>query len=318
MKQTNIELYEKVFLIRYAEERIIELYPDDYMKTPMHMSMGGDAIASGVCQALEPDDQVLGTYRSHALYLAKTDETDNFFLEMYGKKSDIANGRSGSMHLSSLDRGLLCCSAIVGSTVPMAVGAAFANKYKENGVVVAAFFGDGATDEGVFWESINFACLKQLPILFVYEDNDIAVHSFNKARQGFKTLTKIVAQYNINVFEEIAVDPERVYNTTKTALEIMKVTHQPSFVRFSYHRYLEHVGISEDYTAGYRIKEDYKEWYDNDPVKIQRKKLIALGVSDDEIQNIENRIRCRVNESVKLAEKGEFVEVADLCKGVYY
>lgn len=317
MEKLNLELYKKVFLIRRTEEKIIELYPENDMKSPMHMSMGEEAIVSGVCQALGSEDQVLGTYRSHALYLAKTSETDNFFLEMYGKKSEIANGKNGSMHLCNLDYELLCCSAIVGSTIPVALGAAFANKYNNNENIVAVFFGDGAADEGSFWESINFACLKQLPILFVYEDNGIAVHTPNKTRQGFESITEIIAQYNMNVFEKSTTDPEIVYNIAKNAIETMKANKNPSFVKFSYHRYLEHVGIKEDYDAGYRKKEDYKEWYGNDPIKLQREKLRFLGVSEKKIRSIENEIDQKIDRSIWIAEKEEFLSGAELYKGVY-
>ena len=317
MEKINLELYKKVFLIRRAEEKIIELYPENDMKVPMHMSMGEEAIVSGVCQALDSEDQVFGTYRSHALYLAKTSETDNFFLEMYGKKSEIANGKNGSMHLCSLDHELLCCSAIVGSTIPVALGAAFANKYTNSGKIVAVFFGDGATDEGSFWESINFACLKQLPILFVFEDNGIAVHTPNKARKGFESIMKIIAQYNMSVFEESTTDPEIIYNIAKNAIETMKANKTPSFVRFSYHRYLEHVGINEDYNAGYRKKEDYKEWYANDPIKLQREKLRFIGVSEKEIRRIESEIGQQIDQSIRIAKKEEFLSGAELYKGVY-
>jgi len=317
MKRINLELYKKIFFIRRAEERIIELYPEDDMKCPMHMSMGEEAIVSGVCQVLGSEDQAFGTYRSHALYLAKTRETDNLFLEMYGKKSEIANGKNGSMHLCSLDHGLLCCSAIVGSTIPVALGAAFANKYKKNSKIVAVFFGDGATDEGVFWESINFASLNQLPILFVCEDNGIAVHTFNKKRQGFRSLTKIVDQYDMNVFEKSTTDPEIIYNITKKAIETMGANNKPSFIKFSYHRYLEHVGINEDYSCGHRKKEDYEEWYSNDPVILQRKKLICLGVSSKEIQKLENEIDRQIDQSIRIAKRAEFASGTELYTGVY-
>ncbi len=113
MTSLNLELYRKMYLIRKSEETIQEYYPQDDMKTPMHMSMGEEAIVAGVVGALKSEDQVLGTYRSHALYLAKTGETDLFFAEMYGKATGMAQGKSGSMHLSAPQKGLLCCSAIV-------------------------------------------------------------------------------------------------------------------------------------------------------------------------------------------------------------
>ena len=128
------------------------------MKTPMHMSTGAEAICAGVCQALRPQDQVIGTYRTHGIYLAKTGETDRFFAEMYGRATGMAKGKAGSMHLTAPEAGLICTSAIVGTTIPVALGAAYANRQNAQDRVVAVFFGDGAIDEGVFWESINIAC----------------------------------------------------------------------------------------------------------------------------------------------------------------
>ena len=190
----NVRLYEKMYLIRKAEEAIQEYYPEDDMKTPMHMSMGEEAIVAGVCEALDPEDQVLGTYRSHALYLAKTSETNRFFAEMYGKATGVARGKAGSMHLSSFEHGLLCSSAIVASSIPVALGVAFANKYKNRNKKVVVFFGDGAVDEGSFWESVNFAGLKKLPLLFVCEDNGLAVHTRREDRQGYSSINKVISQ----------------------------------------------------------------------------------------------------------------------------
>jgi len=151
----HLELYKKMCLIRKAEEAIIKNYPSDEMKTPMHMSMGEEAIVVGVCQSLGPKSQTFGTYRSHALYLATSQDTDGFFAEMYGKKTGVVKGKGGSMHLSYPEKGLMATSAVVASTIPAAVGSAYANKYLKNGKIVGIFFGDGAVDEGVFWESLN-------------------------------------------------------------------------------------------------------------------------------------------------------------------
>ncbi|MHB9127870.1 MAG: thiamine pyrophosphate-dependent enzyme [Candidatus Humimicrobiaceae bacterium] len=165
MKQPNINiaLYKTMYMIRRTEEVIQYHYLEDEMKTPMHMSMGEEAIATGVCHALKPEDQILGSYRNHGIYIAKTQETDKFFAEMYGKVTGTSKGKAGSMHLLAPGSGLVCTSAIVGSSIPVAIGFAFANKYSKNNKIAAVFFGDGAIDEGVFWESLNFACLKKLP-----------------------------------------------------------------------------------------------------------------------------------------------------------
>ena len=142
MLNLNLELYKKLYLIRRAEERIRQHYMEDEMKTPMHMSMGEEAIAVGVCHALKAEDQVFGSYRSHAIYLAKTQNTDDFFAEMYGKDTALLKGKGGSMHMCAPDSGFMGTSAIVASIIPVAVGAAFANKQKGNGKLVAVFFGD--------------------------------------------------------------------------------------------------------------------------------------------------------------------------------
>ena len=132
MKELNLALYKKLYLIRKSEEEICDRYMQDEMKTPMHMSMGEEAIVSGICHALSQQDRVLGTYRTHALYLAKTGETDQFFAEMYGKSTGMIRGKGGSMHLIAPDAGLISTSAIVATGIPVGVGASFANKVKKN------------------------------------------------------------------------------------------------------------------------------------------------------------------------------------------
>jgi TPP-dependent pyruvate/acetoin dehydrogenase alpha subunit len=217
MSDLSWNLYRDLFLCREAEEAIIREYLSDEMKTPMHMSMGAEAIAAGVCRALGPQGQVVGTYRSHAIYLCRTGETDLFFAEMYGKASGMGHGKGGSMHLSAPDSGLIGTSAIVASGLPVAVGAAFANRQKNNGKVVAVFFGDGAVDEGVFWESVNAACLWRLPVLFVCEDNGLAVHTASSARRGYQDLPTILSQFNCKVFRDDTTDVERIHALARAA-----------------------------------------------------------------------------------------------------
>lgn len=306
-----------MYLIRKSEEMIQKYYAEDKMKTPMHMSMGEEAIVSGVVGALEPDDQVLGTYRSHALYLAKTGETDQFFAEMYGKETGMALGKSGSMHLSAPEKGLLCCSAIVASSIPIAMGAAYANKYKKNGKRVAVFFGDGATDEGVFWETVNFACLKKLPILFVCEDNGFAVHTPREHRHGFSSLTQVVSKFDCNVFEEKSTDPEVIYRTTQKALAAMEQSEKPCLLRLHYYRYLEHVGINEDFDAGYRPKGDYLEWLKVDPIRLQREKLLQMGFPVKQIEELELTIDEQIARSTNFAAESAFADVSELHRGVF-
>lgn len=317
LHELNMGLYRTMYLIRHAEESILEHYPGDGMKTPMHMSMGEEAIVAGVCQALDPTDQVLGTYRSHALYLAKTGETDRFFSEMYGKAGGTADGKAGSMHLSAPDAGLLGCSAIVSSSIPVAMGAAFANKYRKNGRKVATFFGDGATDAGVFWESLNFAALKALPILFICEDNDLAVHTRKHQRQGFKDICAVAAQYEVNVLDEHSTDVSVIHGRVCEALAMMAENGKPCFLRFHYYRYLEHCGVQEDFAAGYRCREEILPWLEKDPVLTQRAKLLEIGIAPETVREVECAVEGMVAASIKRAEDLPFAPAEVAGQGVF-
>ena len=318
MREINIELYKKAYLIRKTQVKICENYKENEMKNPIHTSMGEEAIASGVCQALNHEDQIFGSCRGHGIYLARTCETDGFFAELYGKKTGVAKGRAGSMHLSSPESNLLGTSAIVASTIPVAVGASYMNKQKNNGKLVAIFFGDGASDEGVFWESLNFSCLKKLPIIFVCEDNEYSVHSHISKRQGYKSITDVVSQFNCNVFMEETTDPEVIYKLTRKAIQLYKKNLKPCFLHFKYYRYLEHVGTKPDFKFKYRSEDVFREWYKIDPIKIQREKLLKKNYcSEKEIKEIEKKIDLQIKNSIRDAREAPYPDASDLFKEVY-
>ncbi len=316
MPNLDLELYRKLYLARRAEEKIRQHYMEDEMKTPMHMSMGEEAIAVGVCQALKAGDHVFCTYRSHAIFLAKTQKTDDFFAEMYGKDTALLKGKGGSMHMCAPESGFMGTSAIVASIIPVAVGAAFANKRKDNGKVVAVFFGDGAIDEGDFWESLNVACLMKLPVLFVCEDNGLAVHTATSKRRGYASITDIVSRFNCNVLKENTTDAEVIYELTRQAIRLIKTNQMPCFIHLRYYRYLEHVGVNEDFDAGYRSREEFEEWYKKDPVSLQREKLLKNGVTEEEIIKFERETNNQIENSIRLAKEAPFSEVSELYKGV--
>src|SRR6266566_499665 len=190
-------LYRKLRLIRRAEEEIARIYPSDKIKTPVHLSIGQEAVAVGVCDVLRHDDVVSGTYRSHASYLAKGGDLRAFFAELYGKDSGCARGKGGSMHLVDMNHYILGTSAVVGTTVPIAVGYSLALKREGTGRVVVSFFGDGTAEEGVFYESLNFASLQRLPVLFVCENNGLAIHTPLDKRWATRQLCERVRTYGI-------------------------------------------------------------------------------------------------------------------------
>jgi TPP-dependent pyruvate/acetoin dehydrogenase alpha subunit len=305
MKELNYALYQKLYLVRRAEQAIREHYTSDAMKTPMHMSTGGEAICAGVCHALRPTDEIVGTYRSHGIYLAKTGETDRFFAEMYGRASGMAKGKAGSMHLTAHESGLICTSAIVGTTIPVAVGAAFANRELKRERVVAVFFGDGAIDEGVFWESLNSACVMKIPLLFVCEDNGFAVHIPKPLRHGYRSIADVVGKFECDVYTSESTDVEVIYNLAAQAIGHMRELKRPAFLHLKYYRYLEHVGVNEDFAQGYRDRAEFERWRAVDPVELQRKKL-ARWYPEEEIRRAEAAIDRQVAESVRRAEQAPF------------
>jgi len=236
---------------------------------------------------------------------------------VYGKETALLKGKGGSMHLCSPDHGFMGTSAIVASIIPVAAGCAFANKRANNGRMVAVFFGDGAVEEGVFWESMNLACLMKLPMLFVCEDNGLAVHASKAERQGFKSITEIVSKFNCLVYEAETTDTEAIYNLTRQAVKQVNAHGMPAFLRLEYFRYLEHVGVNEDFDAGYRSRDEFEQWLSEDPVSLQRKKLKDLGWAEDAIEGLEAQINDKVNRSLIKAQEAEFCNVSELFGGVF-
>src|SRR5262252_1271798 len=177
------QLYLSLYRIRRVEQEVARVYPTDCIKSPVHLSIGQEAVSVGVCRALQPQDVVFGTYRGHALYLAKGGDLRAMIAELYGKATGCAKGKGGSMHLIDVAAGVFGASAVVGTTIPHAVGYAYALRLRREDRVVLCVFGDGAVDEGVFYESLNFAALKRLPVLFACENNAYAIHTHQRLRQ---------------------------------------------------------------------------------------------------------------------------------------
>ncbi len=315
MSNLLLNLYKKMYLIREAELEICREYPNDEMKTPMHMSLGEEAIVAGVCQALPGGSHGYGTYRSHGLYLAWTEETDKFFAELYGKATGTAGGRAGSMHLASPDHGLMATSAVVGTTIPLAIGDAFEAVYTGKDRITAVFFGDGATDEGSFWESLNAACLWRLPILFVCEDNDLAIHIPTSRRRGYNSLFQILTKFRLSGVADIKItDTEQIHMMTKAAVHFIREYKRPYFMNIKYYRCLEHVGVNNDFDYSYRSKEELSSW--DDPIEKLRTKIIGLG-HQEKVEEIEEQIRNQVLASRIKAQNDSFPESDSLSKGVF-
>jgi len=254
------ELFYKALRIRLVEERIIELYPSDKIQSPVHLSIGQEAVAVGACHSLKPTDLLFCSYRSHAFYLAKGGDLREMFAELYGKVTGCGRGKAGSMHLAAPEVGLMGASAVVASTIPHAVGAALAAKRLGKDQVIIASFGDGATDEGVYHESLNFAALHRLPVIFLFENNGLAVHSRINVRHAFNTIGH-ARSYGLSVTH--LADGHDFIKVNKVCSGIVaevRQTRLPYFIQIQTYRYKEHVGINEDYNVGYRSREELDSW----------------------------------------------------------
>ncbi len=268
-------LFRTALLIRLVEERIIELYPSDKIQSPVHLSIGQEAVAVGVCDALRPDDLVFATYRSHGFYIAKGGRLDAMFAELYGHKGGISGGKAGSMHLAAPEVGLMGSSAVVASTIPHAVGAALSFKRRGSPRLAVAVFGDGATEEGAYHESLNFAALMKVPVLFLCEDNGLAVHSHRPARQTYR-LVEHAGSFGITGQRlEEGWDMLAVRQATLDAAARVRAG-VPYLLEIVTSRYKEHVGVGDDFHFNYRTKDGIDAWKSRDPLVVDTRLVEAL------------------------------------------
>lgn len=315
-KAQALQLYRTLLLVRRAEQTIREEYGKDDMKTPVHLGIGQEAIVVGVCHALPPGTKTLGTYRNHALYLTLTQDTDGLFAELYGKVTGPGKGKAGSMHLASPQHGLLATSAVVGTTIPVAVGVALANQYRQTNELVVSFFGDGAMEEGVFWESLNFACLRQLRVLFVCEDNGLAIHTPASQRQGFRSIPEAVRGFRCHVASGDGSDLLSVVALTQHLLERMAQEARPGLLHLTYFRFLEHVGPREDFDAGYRPRPSTEALERLDPVARFERVLRQRGGTAAELAAIRLAVDAQIRASIDAAKAAPFPPVDELSRDV--
>ena len=311
--ETLERLYRKLYLTRRFEEVVADIYPTDKIKSPVHLSIGQEPIAVGVCDALRADDVVSGTYRGHAAYLAKGGDAKAMMAELFGKESGCARGKGGSMHLVDIAHGVLGSSAVVGSTVPIAMGYAFALRREGRGRVVAAFFGDGATEEGVLWESLNFAALHKLPILFVCENNGFAIHEPIEKRWAVRDLIGKVRAFGLPASRIDGSDVVAIRAAAASAVALMRTgAHGPSFMECMTYRWREHVGPNADFDAGYRSQAELEPWAAADAVT-----RVGAMIGAAARQTIESEIERQVRDAVSFAEQSSMPASSELKTHVF-
>lgn len=299
-------LLRKALRIRMVEERIIDLYPSDKIQSPVHLSIGQEAVAVGVCESLHPADLLFCSYRSHAFYLAKGGDLGKMFAELYGKVTGCCRGKGGSMHMAAPSVGFMGTSAVVASTIPHGVGAALAAKQLGKAQIVVTVFGDGATDQGVYHESLNFAALKALPVIFVCENNGLAVHSRQEARQSYRIMDHAAAYGLPATFMAEGYDALKVHQSFSSVVDQVRHNGRPQVVEIATFRYKEHVGPGEDFEAGYRSRNELEKWLQHDPL-VQRPDFMQLHRS---------AIVAEIEDAVTFAEESPYPGCEELLSDV--
>jgi TPP-dependent pyruvate/acetoin dehydrogenase alpha subunit len=301
------ELQTSMLRIRLVEESIAKKYSEQKMRCPTHLSIGQEAIAVGVCSNLTNEDQVLSTHRAHAHYLAKGGCLNSMLAEIYGKVSGCSKGMGGSMHLIDKSVGFMGSTAIVGNTIPVAVGSALAMKIQEKKSISCVFFGDGATEEGVFYESINFAIIHNLPILFICENNLYSVYSGLEVRQPKRRkIFEMVRAFGIESRHGDGNNVQQVSDYVELARNKILSGNGPQFLEFDTYRWREHCGPNYDNDIGYREEEEFLEWKKKDPLKD-----VFKNKSMDLIKVFFNKFNTEIQQAHHFADNSEFPSVKD-------
>lgn len=311
-------MYVSMLRIRRFEEKLIELYPEQEIRCPVHLYIGEEAIATGVCANLKKEDYIFSTHRCHGHYIAKGGDMKALMAELYGKRTGCSKGKGGSMHIVAPEVGILGTSSIVGGITPLAVGAALASTMQGNGRVAVAFLGDGGVDEGSFHESLNFASLKKLPALFICENNFYATNSPQRARQSADNIAEKAESYMMPGVRVDGNDVIAVFKAARDALERARKGEGPTLIECRTYRWMAHVGPNYDFEWGARPKEELDEWMKKCPIKRYKEFLLSQNIiSASEMTQITDQVDKEVEEAVTFGKDSPFPDDNELLDDLF-
>ncbi|EKD55037.1 MAG: hypothetical protein ACD_60C00028G0034 [uncultured bacterium] len=315
----QIEIYYRMLRIRRIEEAVANHYKEQKMRTPVHLSIGQEGVAALVGYLLKPTDYAVSTHRAHAHYLGKGGSLNAMIAEMHGKVTGCCRGRGGSMHLIDLSVGFMGSTAIVGNTIPVGVGLGLSNKLSHNEKISCIFVGDGAIEEGVFFESLNFAVLKKLPVLFICENNRYSVYSpFEKRQPANRNIYDIAFAMGAKINYADGYDLFASYEIIEEAVQALRQDGGPYFLEFETYRWREHCGPNYDNDLGYRSEAEFLEWKMRDPVENFRQYLIEeYQLSADFFKEMENKIDEEIKNAFTFAENSPFPDKEEAVTGQY-
>lgn len=310
-KEILIGMYQTMYKIRKFEKAVVNLFSQDLIRGAAHVYLGEEAVASGACHALEKDDYIVSTHRGHGHCIAKGGKVDKMMAEILGKSTGYCKGKGGSMHIADLECGILGANGIVGAGIPIATGAGMTSWIKKDNKVTLCFFGDGASNQGTFHESINMAAVFKLPVVFICENNQYAVSTSTDKSLSVERVSERSKAYDIPGYSIDGNDVIEVFNTVSDAVKRARKGNGPSLIECKTYRWLGHyLGDPENY----RSKEEVENWkIKKDPIKVYKMKLIKEGVVEErELIFIENEIKNEIENAINFAKNSPEPENKEL------
>lgn len=315
-KDLLIEFYHSMLRSRLCEESFVEHILSGAIRGPAHLYSGQEAVASGICAALTNEDYIFGNHRSHGHYLAKGGSMNEMVAELFGKSNGCCKGRGGSMHVGAPQHGVLGCAPIVGGTISLAMGAALAASIRKDNRVCVSFFGDGATGEGPFYESLNFSQLKKLPIIFACENNLYSTHMPISECRSCMEIYKSAEAFGVKSYRVDGNDVLAVYDAAKEAVQFARDGLGPVFIEFLTYRLRGHVGPDDNVQGTHtdiRPRQEIEDWHKNDPINNLLAYLkVNLIATDEELQSITDKVIKEVENAHMYATDGLYPEQSEL------
>ena len=313
-KPLLMEMLRRMLRIRRFEERVIQMVDRGEIVGAAHSYIGEEAVAVGACLALRDDDWMTGNHRSHGHPIAKGGDVNKAMAELLGKRTGYCKGKGGSMHLADFSIGILGESGILGSAIPTAVGAALGSKLQGNDRVAVSFFGDGASNEGAFHESINLAAIWKLPVIFLCENNQYAVTSSFKDMVASENIADRAASYSIPGVLVDGQDVIAMHEAVSQAVQRARSGQGPSLIEGRTYRYYDHsLGLGRIVRASYRSDEELEEWKQRDPIDIHKALLLSQDIATQaEIDQMEDEIKKQIDEAVEFARESPYPDPSEL------
>jgi acetoin:2,6-dichlorophenolindophenol oxidoreductase subunit alpha len=300
-QQLLLDYYKKMLELRLFELKVQELYRNGRLPGFVHLYVGEEAVAVGVCSNLEAHDLVFSTHRGHGHALAKGVPSSIVLAELWGKSTGSSGGRGGSMHMYAPEYGFMGTNGIVGAPIPLATGAALSAKVRKNGQVVVCFFGDGAVNSGSFHEAVNLGSVWDLPVVYVCENNLYATEmAFLRATKNTSVASRASAYGMLGVAVD-GQDVVAVHDAAQAAIKRARQGGGPTLIECKTYRYVGH--HEGDPGTDYRTREEVQQWKQKDPVKLARKRLLDAGVEEAKLQAADQEIEQLIDQAVEFAEK---------------